>query len=233
MYRVTITVLTRFIVKGMRAWILTVIAVHYKGEYGMPVRFKIFFYLVLISFFLYAFSETDRKLRYDVIRNGKVIGYLDAIRKDQGGTVEYSMESNVKVSMLLDFSLYSKVLGSFSNGFLTYGSIIRRVNGHDKANARITWHNDRYLIQDKDESIELKEKITYTTACLMHDEPINRLRIFSENFKRFIPIKAIKPHQYELQLPDGNRNYYTYSNGICVSAEVNTTLTTAYFRLKN
>lgn len=67
----------------------------------------------------------------------------------------------------------------------------------------------------------------------MHEEPINLQKIFSENYKRFIPIKAIKPHQYELQLPDGNRNFYTYANGICVSAEVNTTLSTVFFRLKN
>jgi hypothetical protein len=199
----------------------------------MTLRSIKIFFLISICTVFYSFNETDRKLQYEVLRNGKVIGYLDAVKKDKGTTVEYIMESNVKVSILMDFSLYSKVSGSFYNGMLTFGSIIRRVNGHDKANSMITWHNDRYLIQDKDASIELKEKITYTTACLMHDEPVNRQRIFSENFKRFIPIKAIKPHEYELQLPDGNRNFYTYANGICVSAEVNTTLTTAYFRLKN
>jgi hypothetical protein len=182
---------------------------------------------------LTSFHEVDRKLHYEVLRNGKVIGYLDALRKDNGAIVEYIMESNVKVSLIMDFALYSKVLGTFNNGVLTSGSIIRRLNGKDKANSKITWQNDHYVIQDKDESIQIKEKITYTTACLMHEEPVNQLRIFSENFKRFIPVKAIKPHQYELQLPDGNRNYYTYANGVCVSAEVNTTLSTAYFRLKN
>jgi hypothetical protein len=190
-------------------------------------------FLVTSSALLYSFLETDKALHYEVLRNGKVIGYLDALRKDNGEKVEYIMESNVKVSVIMDFALYSKVIGSFDKGVLTFGSIVRRVNGKDKANSKITWLNDRYLIQDNSESIELKEKITYTSACLMHEEPINMQRIFSENFKRFIPIKAIKPHQYELQLPDGNRNYYTYSNGVCVSAEVNTTLTTAYFRLKN
>ena len=190
-------------------------------------------YIIPLFILLTSFLETDRKLHYEVLRNGKVIGYLDALRKDNGTIVEYIMESNVKITLLMDFALYSKVLGTFNNGVLTSGSIIRRLNGKDKANSKITWQTDHYVIQDKDESIMIKEKITYTTACLMHEEPVNQLRIFSENFKRFIPIKAIKPHQYELQLPDGNRNYYTYANGVCVSAEVNTTLSTAYFRLKN
>jgi len=197
------------------------------------LRSMILVFLVSGSALLYSFMETDKKLHYEVLRNGKVIGYLDALRKNNGEKVEYIMESNVKVSVIMDFALYSKVIGSFDKGMLTFGSIVRRVNGKDKANSKITWLNDRYLIEDKSESIELKEKITYTSACLMHEEPVNMQRIFSENYKRFIPIKAIKPHQYELQLPDGNRNFYTYSNGVCVSAEVNTTLTTAYFRLKN
>jgi hypothetical protein len=191
-----------------------------------------FYYIFFIYILLTSFLEADRKLQYEVLRKGKVIGYLDAMKKNNGAIVEYIMESNVKISLLMDFALYSKVYGSFNNGVLTTGSIIRRINGKDKANSKITWLNDRYLIQDKDESIELKEKITYTTACLMHEEPVNLQRIFSENYKKFIHIKAVKPHQYELLLPDGNRNFYTYENGICVSAEVNTTLSTAYFRLK-
>ena len=199
----------------------------------MSVRNLRFYHFFSICILLTSFMEVDRKLHYEVLRKGKVIGYLDAMKKDNGSIVEYSMESNVKISLLMDFALYSKVFGSFNNGILTSGSIIRRVNGKDKANSKITWQNDRYLIQDKDESIELREKITYTTACLMHEEPVNLQRIFSENYKRFIPIKLVKPHQYELLLPDGNRNFYTYANGICVSAEVNTTLSTAYFRLKN
>jgi hypothetical protein len=203
------------------------------GDSDMHLRTLKILYILPLFILLTSFLETDRKLHYEVLRNGKVIGYLDALKKDNGTIVEYIMESNVKITLLMDFALYSKVLGTFNNGVLTSGSIIRRLNGKDKANYKITWQNDHYIIQDNDESIQIKEKITYTSACLMHEEPVNQLRIFSENFKRFIPIKAIKPHQYELQLPDGNRNYYTYANGVCVSAEVNTTLSTAYFRLKN
>ena len=199
----------------------------------MLLRILGLFYIIPVLILLTSYAESGRKLHYEVIRNGKVIGYLDAMRNGNGPIVEYSMESNVKISLLMDFALYSKVFGSFNNGILTSGSIIRRVNGKDKANAIITWQKDRYLIKDMEESIELKEKITYTSACLMHEEPAHLQKIFSENFKRFIPIRAIKPHQYELQLPDGNRNFYTYENGICISAEVNTTLSTAYFRLKN
>jgi hypothetical protein len=56
--------------------------------------------------------------------------------------------------------------------------------------------------------------------------------VFSENFRKFIPLKEIRPHYYELKLPDGNSNFYTYSNGVCSGAEVNTNFSKAFFRLK-
>ncbi len=200
----------------------------------MLLRKKVkYLYLFPLMILLGSLPDTEKKLQYEVVRNGKVIGQLEAFRKHNGVVTDYMMESNVKVSLLMDFSIYSKVFGSFNNGLLTSGSIIRRVNGKDKANSKITWNIDHYTILEKNEVITLKEKIFYTSACLMHEEPINMQRIFSENYKRFIPIKSIKPHQYELQLPDGNRNFYTYANGVCVNAEVNTTLSTVYFRLKN
>lgn len=72
--------------------------------------------------------------------------------------IDYMMESNVKVSMLMDFSIYSKVYGSFNNGQLTSGTIIRRINGKDKANSKITWNSDHYLIQEKADVITFREK---------------------------------------------------------------------------
>ena len=101
-----------------------------------------------------------------------------------------------------------------------------------RVNAKIVLQKDKYVIQDDDERSELNEKILYTSACLMHLEPVGLKRIFSENFKKFVPVRELRPHYYELRLPDGNKNYYSYANGTCIGAEVNTNLSKAFFRLK-
>jgi hypothetical protein len=172
------------------------------------------------------------KLQYEVIRNNKVIGQMQAIRVNKGSYTEYFTESSVKVSVVIDLVIYTKVTAIFGQGQLISGTVLRRVNSSNKVNATIQWQKDRYVIEEDGEKMTVPEKILYASACLMHVEPVGLTRIFSEAYKKFIPIRQLKPHQYELQLPDGNKNYYSYANGVCVSAEVNTTLSKAFFRLK-
>jgi hypothetical protein len=171
-------------------------------------------------------------LKYEVVRNDKVIGKMEAVKRDRGNMIEYQMESFVSVSLIIQLSIYTKVVGVFHQGQLVSGSVIRKVNDNTKVNAKIILQNDRYLIQEEDERSELNEKIMYTSACLMHLEPIGLKRIFSENYKKFVAVRELRPHYYELQLPDGNKNFYSYANGICIGAEVNTNLSKAFFRLK-
>lgn len=179
-----------------------------------------------------AASHEDQVLRYDVIRNDKVIGHMESVQKLRGNSTEYHTESSVHVNLVVTLSIYTRVTGYFQNGYLVSGSAIRKVNNSTRVNTRISLQKDRYLIEDEDHRSELREKISYTSACLMHIEPKGMNRLFSEAYRKFIPIKELRPHYYELQLPDGNRNYYTYSNGICIGAEVNTNLSKAFFRLK-
>lgn len=191
------------------------------------------FLVLLISLisFLGKPAETYQ-LRYDVIRNDKVIGYVNSVKTEKNNTTEYILESNVAVDMLFEMKIYSRISGIFSNGQLTDGKILRRINGKDKANARFVWVRDKYFIQEDKKTREFKNKIFYTTACLMHREPYNMKQIFSENFQKFIDVTETAPHHYTLHLPDGNKNFYRYENGICIQAQINTTFTTAYFRLK-
>jgi hypothetical protein len=194
---------------------------------------RIIIFLALISVLLSSGKTVNSTLNYDVIRNGNVIGYLNASRINSGNQIEYITESTVSVKILMTFSMYSKVTGAFRNGMLFSGSAVRKVNGNNKVNTVIQWKNDHYLLEEEDNTQkEIREKITYTTACLFNQEPVGLTRIFSENFGKFITLKEVRPHYYELHLPDGNRNYYSYSNGICTGAEVNTNYTKAFFRLK-
>jgi hypothetical protein len=193
---------------------------------------RIMIFLAFISLLISSGKTANSKLNYDVIRNGNVIGSLQASRISSGNQVEYITESSVNVKILMTFSMYSKVTGAFRDGMLINGSAVRTVNGHNKVNTFIQWKNGHYLLKEDEAQKEIREKITYTTACLFNQEPVGLTRIFSENFGKFINLKEVRPHYYELHLPDGNRNYYSYSNGICTGAEVNTNYTKAFFRLK-
>lgn len=172
------------------------------------------------------------RLTYDVVKNHKVVGQLYAWRNTVNETVGYKTESSVKVDIIFSIKVYSLVEGVFSKGQLTEGKILRKVNGNEKANAHIVWSKDKYFIREPDKTFEFKPRIYYSTACLMHQEPVNVTQVFSENYKKFLPLRKIAPNKYELKLPDGNTNYYLYQSGICTEAKVSTNLATVYFRLR-
>ena len=204
-------------------------------KYRTPAKYPRVFavFVLLLMFFSSSLLHAQQILVYDVIKGKKVIGNLIASKVVKDNITEYAMESNVNVDMILSFKIYSKVTGVFRDGILIDGKILRKVNDSEKANAHIFWASDKYYIQEDNKTEEFKQKINYSTACLMHWEPAGFTQVYSENYKKMIPIKLVKPHQYMLSLPDGNKNYYTYKDGICVEAEVNTSLSTAYFKLKS
>ncbi|WP_336514054.1 DUF6134 family protein [Pollutibacter soli] len=172
-------------------------------------------------------------LYYDVLKNNTVIGQIHAVKKNNSAATEYIIESNVNLEMMVvDFKIYSIVRAAFSEGQLLQSSLVRKVNGKEKVNLKINRSDDKYILHEASSVKTISEKILYTTACLMSMEPLNIVRIFSENLKQFITVKMVKPHMYELQLPDGNKHTYYYENGICVWAKVSTSISDAMFRLK-
>jgi len=189
--------------------------------------------LCLLMMLLYSFTASSQAtLVYDVVKGKKIIGTLISSKIIRDNLTEYAIESKVNVDMILAFKIYSRVSGVYRDGVLIDGKILRKVNDSEKANAHIFWATDKYFIQEDKKLEEFRQKIFYSTACLMHWEPVNFTAVYSENYKKMIPVKVVGPHKYMLLLPDGNKNYYTYQNGICLEAEVNTNLSTAYFRLR-
>ena len=172
------------------------------------------------------------QIQYDVIKNGKVIGHMTSSKAEKDGIIQYTTESSVKVSMLITINVYNKVQGSFYKGFLQDASLMRKVNGKSSANTRITWNSNGYMVNENGSSHTLNSRISFSTACLMHVEPVDMQYIFSENFLSFIPVREVAPHKYELILPDGHNNFYTYENGRCVEVEVITSFATIYIRPK-
>lgn len=188
---------------------------------------------MLLPFFLsFDPAAQTQVLTYDVLRNNKVIGIIKAVKRVHLNVTEFKVESDVNFDLLIEYHIYSIMQAAFNGEHLNKSSLLRKVNGKEKTNMNIVWQQDKYLIKDKSTTATLGEKIKFSTACLMNIEPLNKTKIFSENFKQFIPVKQVKPHEYELRLPDGNRNVYKYENGICVWATVETSLSDAQFRLK-
>jgi len=176
-------------------------------------------------------SNAQQTKMYDVIRNDNKVGTLKTSSVNTSMGQMYYIESFVKVWVVINIKVNYNQSNIYKDGVLRQGAVIRTVNGSTKMNNNILWQpGGGYICLKKDgDTVRHKEEIKYSTAMLYFAEPINLSRVYSEGALAFIPIKKTEDHTYELTLIDGNKNYYTYKNGVCVKVKAETDHGTVYF----
>ena len=78
----------------------------------------------------------------------------------------------------------------------------------------------------------ITKPITYSMVSLYFKEPKGVDMVYSERYGEFLDIDKLEDHRYRLYLPDGREIVYNYENGNCVEIEVDHSLTTLYFKLR-
>ncbi len=177
--------------------------------------------LVFLLCFSAALAQSERM--YDVIRKGDNVGTLKASFTNTSLGQFFYIESKVKVWVVINIKIVYNQTNLYKEGLLQRATIIRAVNGSTKVNNNILRTPLGYVCMNKDgDTTMVKEEIRHSIATLYFKEPLNVSRVYSENFLAFLTIKSTGPHTYELTLADGNKNYYTYTNGLCTKVEAQT-----------
>jgi hypothetical protein len=205
-------------------------------------RFSNFFYnalknilllLSIICLFQSNVSAQERKLVYDVMRNGKTIGKINFIELIQGQKKFISMTSDVKTRFILPFSDNTAETAAYEDDIMVYSSFYQKQTGSDKANKTTIVSGKSYKLTDNGVSKLISfSPIRYNMLLLYTTIPETISKVYSANFQRLLDIKKIEPNKYRLTLPDGKYNYYTYKNGICTKVEIVRTLFTLQFVLR-
>jgi hypothetical protein len=174
-------------------------------------------------------SET---LTYSVIHDGKPVGKINIDRTKVNDVTQYKFESNVVVNMLLTVKVYDKMNVTFKGNQLTNAYLYRTLNGRVRVKNNATWNGSQYIMTDKDDDKSIiKHPIYHTTASLYYIEPTNIPYVYSEKFQKMIAVKSVGNKRYVLNLPNGNKAYYTYANGVCSLVEAETDWATLKFVL--
>lgn len=178
--------------------------------------------LLLFFIFLDLFTYAE-KLTYTVIHDSKPVGNINIDRVKKNDVTEYSFESTVIVKMLLTIKVFDKMDVTFKQNQLIQAHLYRTLNGRVKVNNQATWNGSYYKMTDMDNAVTtIKHQISITTASLYYQEPANVTSVFSEKFQKMVPVKYVGDKRYLLLLPNGNKCYYTYNNGICSLVEAET-----------
>ncbi len=189
--------------------------------------------LFTLLFCLSAQEIICQTLIYDVVKGEKSIGTMTVRKQMVNGQGKYYVDSQVKVSLMITVQL-SFLLESVFSGNQMISSTSQHFRDDElKESVYVNWSGNRYDINlDNKPSVLENEKINHCLSSIYYNEPYNIRRVFSERYATFLDITPVGRHQYELTLPNGRKNHYTFENGICKEVMVDHLLATFYFKLR-
>ena len=175
----------------------------------------------------------SQSYKYQIFKGNKEIGTLLIDKKKYGAEEHFKIESDATFRVVFEFSTQFTMEAVFEEGKLRRSLTKNTLNDSERESTLIELEDGKYkVLKDGDELdyLEIKHP-EYSMAHLYYNEPKDLTKVFSERFAEFLAIREIEPSQYELTLPDGRTNIYTYKNGRCSEVKVNHMLATLYFRL--
>lgn len=206
-----------------------------KKNYRLPVSNPLNKYVAVLFCCLLIFNShaQERKLIYDITRNGSVIGNINYIELIQGQKKFLSFSSSVKTRFIFAFTDESSETAAFDNGLMVYSSFYQKQNGSLKANKKTVASGRCYRLMDKDILKHTTcDPIRFNTLLLFINKPESITKVYSDNFQKHLELKKIDDNKYRLTMPDGNYNFYTYKGGVCHKVDIERTLFTIHFELK-
>jgi hypothetical protein len=199
-----------------------------------PVLKQIWWIICLFLIFISPLTAQEIILNYDLVYKGDVVGSLKHYQKRNVDNTFIKMVSTARLRFILNLHVYSEEESLFKGGRLLYSNIHRKVNGKTKGNKQTRLAGEYYetFSEGKTGLVHYK-KIDFSLNMLYFQEPVGIGSVYSDNFQQFIAVKKVKDHTYHVEFPDGNYNYYSYTDGTCSKVEVYSTLYNFQLRLKN
>ena len=178
-----------------------------------------------------AFAQ-DQTLNYNVLHGGRTVGRMTLEQRQQGDDVFLKIASDVKMRFLFAISVNIQEDAHYRNGKLISSHVLRKVNGKQKADKITRACDGCYQLSD-DGKVRLfdQKQINNNLSMMYLKEPVGLSQVYSDNFQQFVQVKQVDSHAYRINLPDGNYNFYTYTNGICSKVEIHHSLYTIQIQL--
>jgi hypothetical protein len=190
--------------------------------------------LVVLLGTMISINAQEKKLEYNIKRNGDVVGSIHFIQGVAGNRTVLTMESEVNTRFIFNFKAKAKEEVIYDNGIMTWSSIFRKLNGNVKIDKKTKANGNVYTVYKGSKTETLTNfPIRYNMLSVYISEPVNITKVYSDNFQQQIDIQKIAEHHYKIKFPDGNYSEYFYTNGICSKVEVHHTLYRATIELKS
>ncbi len=178
---------------------------------------KSVFVTLLLSIALFSFTQ---KMQMDVLMGDKKIGEINTLKKTKGKTVQYEMTSQVEAIMLVTVQVASHTKSYWYNGLLTNSRATRESNmpGQNQVTT-VALKGNKYTVTINEKETPEAYPIKICVTNLYYQEPVKDTTVYSEIQGKYLPIKNLGNHQYELSQPKGKKDLYSYFNSKLIKIE--------------
>ncbi|MDB5086380.1 MAG: hypothetical protein JWR09_374 [Mucilaginibacter sp.] len=196
----------------------------------VPVK-KLSLTILFIAISSLAFAQ-EQTLNYNVLHSGNTVGHMKLQQVKDGDDTFLKIASDVKMRFVFSIQVNIQEDSHYRNGKLLCSHVSRKVNGKQKADKLTKANGDSYQLTDDGKISSINQKQISNNLTMMYlQEPVGLSQIYSDNFQQFVQVKQVESHTYRINLPDGNYNFYTYTNGICSKVDIHHSLYTIQIQL--
>jgi hypothetical protein len=196
----------------------------------VPVK-KLSVTILFLAISSFAFAQ-EQTLNYNVLHSGNTVGHMKLQQVKEGDDTFLKIASDVKMRFVFSIQVNIQEDSHYRNGKLLCSHVSRKVNGKQKADKLTKANGDSYLLTDDGKISSINQKQISNNLTMMYlQEPVGLSQIYSDNFQQFVQVKQVESHTYRINLPDGNYNFYTYTNGICSKVDIHHSLYTIQIQL--
>ncbi|MFM1876221.1 MAG: hypothetical protein RL266_1958 [Bacteroidota bacterium] len=172
-------------------------------------------------------NATVDSFSYDVSLDGRPIGTYLVSRTDIDGASTFRVENNSAAGLIRKAEHRSVLLSLFDENKLVSSELKTWVNEKLESSSELKWNGNQYVKNDGDRVEEIgQQMVTYSSACVFFEEPVERTTLFYERYGKELEVEKVGDHKYEVKLPNGSKEQYTYHNGEVVMVEIVQTFAT-------
>lgn len=189
--------------------------------------------LPLVTLLLHTNPFSPSLLVYDVYKGSSLIGEMTVSRRAEGGKQIYTSTSQMTVTFLMSFDLRFTYESQFENNNL-HSSMAANYRDGKQLNLSVGKREGVGYLTDVsgDKKRVNASRIDYSILNTYFLEPVGRNKVFSERWGEYVDFLPVGTNRYAMHLPNGDVNYMTYKNGICHTIEVNHSIASIKFVLR-
>lgn len=173
--------------------------------------------LTCLWFAAHSNSDSTSLARFSILKNGKVIGQINAEMNTGHLGQKITLKSHLKGRLIFEINILQSSECILGGGFVQSSITNQTINGSTSFSHGLQYKNGAYQnIGDEKTEGPIPQKIVFLTNLLYFREPTGCREVYSEVLKKMIPLTAMGNGVYRLNISDSRYTDYHYLQGILV-----------------